>query len=45
MAQPNLHHLVRIQRQQRLLPFIILHFDPVLRDLVTWFWYVVTGFR
>lgn len=45
MAQSNAHYLVRIQRQQRLLPSIILHFDPALRDLGAWFWYVVTSCR
>jgi hypothetical protein len=33
-------YLGRIQREKQLLPFIILHFDPVSQDLRIWFWCV-----
>jgi hypothetical protein len=43
MADRNISfYLRRLRRQQRLVHAIILHFDPIARDLRAWFWYVDT---
>jgi hypothetical protein len=39
-AQSQLRYLRRIHRQERLVPAIILQYDPTSRDLHPWFWYV-----
>ena len=38
--QPYAGYLNEIRLQQRLLPSLILHFDPNARGLQAWFWYV-----
>jgi hypothetical protein len=35
--------LDRIYREHHLFPSIILHYDPEIRDLTIWFWYVVVS--
>lgn len=38
MSNYHSRYLNRIQRQQWLQPFLILHFDILSRDLRSWFW-------
>jgi hypothetical protein len=37
---PHVAYLDRIREEQRLLPCLIMNFDPESQDLIAWFWYV-----
>jgi hypothetical protein len=37
--------LRRVEMHQRLAPTIILHYNPTLRELEVWFWYVLAHLR